>query len=105
MFINIIGYIAYGILVILAITWSIGVRSHLDASNWTIFGGFSFLLSAILIVVLQINFLHSIWIIASIFIITLLIPYVYVYNIPVLKSFITSIANFYAKLLRIGLNK
>ena len=105
MLINILGYITYGILIFLAISWGIGVRKKLDASNWTIFGAFLFLLSAILLFVLKLNLINSIWIIPVIYVIILLIPYIYVYNIPLVKDIITAVATLYANLLRLGLKK
>jgi len=105
MILTIVGYLGYFVLLFLAITWGIGVRKQLDASIWTIFGAFLFFISAVILSFSKINLLHSFWIIAVVYIITLIIPFIYAYNIPILKSFITIFASLYANLIRIGIDK
>ncbi len=105
MLLTILGYIGYFLLLFFAITWGIGVRKKYDASNWTIFGALLFLISAIVFPFTNLNLLHSFWIIIIIYLITIIIPYIYSYNIPILKSFITLCASIYANLIRIGIPK
>ena len=105
MIFTILGYIAYAVLLFFTITWIVGVRTKLDAANWTIFGSLLFLLSAILIPLLKINFLHCLWIIPAIFLTTRIIPYLYTYNVPILKHIVTLFSTLHANLIRIGINK
>lgn len=103
MILDIIGFVGYFLLLFFAITWGIGVRKKLDASNWTIFGALLFLISSIILPVYNLNLLHSFWIIIVVYLITLIIPYIYAYNVPVLKSLITLFASLYANIIRIGI--
>jgi hypothetical protein len=105
MIFTILGYVAYVALLFFAITWTVGVRTKLDAANWTIFGSLLFLLSSILVPLLQINFLHCLWIIPAIFLVTRVVQYLYVYNIPILKHLVTLFSTLYADIIRIGIDK
>lgn len=100
-----IGYLGYTILIFFAVTGIIYIRTKYDAGFWIIFSSLLFIIAAIILPLLKINFLHSLWIVPSIFIITLIIPYIFAYDIPVLKHFIKTAGNIYAGIIRIGLDK
>lgn len=102
---TIIGYIGYIILIYFAVTWIIGVRIKYDACYWTIFGSLLFTVAAIILPLLKINFLHTLWIVPSIFLIIRSIPYLFVHDIPVIKNFIKKSASIYANTIRIGIDK
>lgn len=102
---TIIGYIGYIILIYFAVTWVVGVRTKYDAGYWTIFGSLLFTVAAIILPLLQINFLHTLWIVPSIFLIILIIPYIFLHNIPIIKNLIKKSAGIYANIIRIGIDK
>ena len=88
-----------------AITWSYGVRKKYNASNWTVFGSFLFTLSAIALPISNFSYVNCLWIIPVIFLLTILIPYFYVYKIPIITNIITLLSSLYASLMRIGIDK
>jgi len=102
---TIIGYIGYIILIFFAVTWIIGVRIKYDACYWTIFGSLLFTVASIILPPLKINFLHTFWIVPSIFLIIRTIPYIFLHNIPIIKNFIKKSASIYANIIRIGIDK
>jgi hypothetical protein len=102
---TIIGYIGYTILIFFAVTWIIGVRIKYDACYWTIFGSLLFTVVSIILPLLKINFLHTLWIIPSIFLIIRTIPYIFIHNIPIIKNFIKKSASIYVNIIRIGIDK
>jgi ankyrin repeat protein len=104
---DILGYIGYAILIILAVTWTIGVRVKLGASIFVIVGALFFLSSAIIVGISGVNKLHSWWIVPSGFIFMLLIARVYVFlkfHIPILSRLINLIASIFANIVRIGIS-
>lgn len=105
MLLTIVGYVCYAVLVFFAVTWAIGVRTTYNASYWTICGSLLFAVAAIILPLLKINFLHTLWIVPSIFLIVLAIPYIFLHNIPVIKDSIKTTASIYANMVRIGIDK
>ena len=105
MLLTFIGYIGYITLIFFATTYVIGVRIKYDACYNTIFGSILFTVAAIILPLLKINFLHTLWIVPSIFLIILTIPYIFLHNIPFIKNFIKKSASIYANIIRIGIDK
>lgn len=100
----ILGYISYVILVLLAITWALGVRLRLGLGVHSIIGPLFFTLSAIIIPISGIPFIHSLWLILLGYLIPLLVAYI----LP--KSSFLSIpiiffSSTYAGIIRIGIDK
>jgi hypothetical protein len=102
MLLTFIGYIGYIILIYFAVTWAIGLRTKYDACYWTIFGSLLFTVAATFLPLLKINFLHTLWIVPSIFLTVLTIPYIFIHNIPFIKHFIKKAASIYASIIRIS---
>lgn len=97
---EVLGYVAYGVLVVLALTWSLGVRMKPDLGVHTIAGALSFAVSAILLPLSGANLLHAIWLIALGFAVPVAVMLVFL--IPALYKPIRLVASMYAILLRIG---
>jgi len=60
---EILGYIGFGALVLLAVVWTLGVRVKLDAGIHTIVGALFFVVAAIALGISGNDRLHSLWII------------------------------------------
>jgi len=62
---EIVGYICFSVLVFLAVTWTIGVRTTLHLQTASIFGALFFVVASVVLVVTDANKLHSLWIIPA----------------------------------------
>lgn len=60
---EIVGYIGFTVLVFLAVTWTIGVRTTLHLQTASIFSALVFVVAAVILVATDTNKLHSLWII------------------------------------------
>lgn len=60
---EILGYIAFAVLIFLAVTWTIGVRTQLDAGTHTIVGALFFLVSALALSIYGISKVHALWLV------------------------------------------
>jgi hypothetical protein len=99
---EIVGYIGYAVLVILAIIWTIGVRTQLGAGTHTILGALYFVVSAAIIPVIDIDMLHSLWVIPVGFLFAGIIAPVLV-RIPGVSFVFRFIAGLYSGVIRIGI--
>lgn len=100
-----VGYIAYGILCFLAFFWLVGVRTQLGYGLHIAMGSLFFLSAAITIPVAKIHMVHSIWIILSGFIFTVICTQILAHRIPLFFQIIQIIGSIYAGLIRIGIPK
>lgn len=99
---GILGYIGYAVLVVLAIIWTIGVRTQLGAGIHTILGALYFVVSAIAIPVIGIDMLHSLWVIPVGFIFAGIIAPILV-GIPGVSLIFRIISGIYSGIVRIGI--
>lgn len=100
---EILGYVAYAILAVLAVTWAFGIRVKLGTSAPTIIGSLFFLLSAIIIPVTDTSFIHALWLIPLGYSLSLLTARLMPRS-RLLSSLVVLIASFYASILRIGID-
>lgn len=98
---EVLGYIGHIALVFLAATWTLGVRVHVDAGVHTICGAFFFLVSAIILPLLGVNWVHAIWLVPAGFAFSLLLPLLAVYPRPLFRPF-QVLAGLFATIVRVG---
>ena len=98
---EIIGYIAYAALVVLGVTWTLGVRTELGLNMYTIFGALFFLASAIIVGVSGVSKLHSLWLIPSGFFLPQVFSKIAI-NISPLFHLIKLLSGGFAAIVRIG---
>ena len=101
---EILGYIAYTILVFLSFTWALGVRLKLGVGLHTIIGSLFFTFSAIIIPAIKASFLHAIWLIPVGYLLPLIIAYI-LPRFKILSSPLVFIGSIYAGVLRLGVDK
>lgn len=99
---EILGYIGFGLLVFLALTWVYGVRKELGAGVPTIFGALYFLIAVISIMVTEADKLNTIWIIPLGFILMYLVVMLSTY-LPILYAPIKMSVSIFAGIVRIGI--
>ena len=99
---EIIGYIGYTVLLVLAAIWTVGVRVKLDAGASTILGALFFVIGALTVGLSGADKLHSLWIIPSGFIFAILMSCVGAY-VPLLFSPFRLLARFFANVVRVGI--
>jgi hypothetical protein len=101
---DVLGYVSYGVLCLFALIWTLGVRRRLSAGLPVIIGALTFVVAAILLPVLQLNLLHSLWVIPAIFAtITLIYNPLLSHQVPVLYPLLKTIGSIYARVIRIGI--
>ena len=98
---QILGYIAYAVLVFLAAAWTLGVRVTPNAGAHTICGAIFFLASAIALPISGANWLHAIWLVAAGFALSLVLPLLAVYAPPLFLPF-RALAGVFAGIVRVG---
>lgn len=99
---DVVGYIAFAILIFLAVTWTIGVRTQLDAGTHTIIGALFFLVSVLVLAVSGASKVHAIWLVPAGFIVPFII--VFLGNISHVLLFpFRLIAGPFANIVRIGI--
>jgi len=101
---DILGYIAYIILIFLAFTWALGVRLKLGTGLHTIIGSLFFTLSVVIIPAIKVSFLHAIWLIPVGYLSSLIIAYI-LPRFKVLSRPLVLIGSIYAGVLRLGIDK
>lgn len=99
---EIIGYVGYAILVILAIIWTFGVRTELGAGTHTILGAVYFVMSAVVIAIFELNMLHALWVIPVGFLFSGLIAPILL-NVPIVSFLFRFVAGVFAGIVRIGI--
>lgn len=100
---SILGYILYGVLLLLALSWMWGVRTTPNIQYATVFGSFYFFLLSILFPFLHTNYLHLLWLIPAGFVLQFLSNFVFIRRVPILDWLLRTILNLYASLIRIGI--
>ena len=100
---KILGYIGYAILIIFALSWTLGVRIKLGAGLFTIMGALFYVVAAIFLGVFGINKLHSWWVLPSGFIFVMLCTFILAHRVPLLYSLVKISGSFYAGIIRIGI--
>lgn len=99
---QIVGYIGYAILIFFAVIWTLGVRVKLGVGLFTIMGALFYMVATILLGVLEINKLHSWWLLPSGFFFVKLCVFILANRVPVLCSFVKILGSIYAGIVRIG---
>jgi len=100
---QIVGYIGYAILIFFTLGWTLGVRIKLGVGLPTIMGALFFLFASILLGVLEINKLHSWWLLPFGFIFSLLCNFILLARIPLLSSLVRALGSIYAGIVRFGI--
>lgn len=101
---EIVGYIGYAVLVVLAIIWTIGVRTQLGAGTHTILGALYFAVGAVVIPLLGIDMLHALWVIPVGFLFAGIIAPMFI-GIPGISFVFRLIAGLYSGLIRVGISR
>lgn len=100
---QIIGIIGYVILIFIALTWAVGVRTRLETSREVIFVAFLFMVFAICIPVLGIELIYSWLFIIIAYLSSFAIMAILSNDIPFLLSIINPFVLLYAGLIRLGI--
>ncbi|OOZ42703.1 hypothetical protein [Solemya elarraichensis gill symbiont] len=101
---EIIGYIGYAALVILAIIWAVGVRTQLGAGVHTVLGSLYFVVGAVGIPLLGIDMLHTLWVILVGFLFAGIIAPVLM-GMPGLSWILGLVAGMYSGAVRVGISR
>jgi hypothetical protein len=99
---DILGYVGFAVLVVLAVTWTIGVRVKLDAGANTILGAVFFIVGAGWLSISGADRLHSLWLIPAGFVFAILAAYLSAYS-PMLFGPFRLIASLFAAIIRLGI--
>lgn len=99
---EILGYIAFAVLIFLAITWTIGVRTQLDAGTHTIVGALFFLVSVLILFISGASKVHALWLVPVGFV----VPFAIVFFGNISRVFLVPfrlLAGVFASVVRIGI--
>ena len=99
---DILGYIGFAVLIFLAVTWTFGVRTQLDAGTGTVIGALFFLVSALVLAISGASKIHSLWIVPAGFIIPLIVVFIGNISRLLLLPF-RLVAGAFASIVRIGI--
>lgn len=99
-----LGFIAYIILLIIALGWIIGVRIKLGLINSTILGSLFFTASAIVLPLIKASLIHSLWIIPAGFLVSIVSAYIMPHS-KLFTKVVNLLVNTYAGIIRIGIDK
>jgi len=99
---EIVGYIGYAVLLILAIVWTIGVRTQLGAGTHTILGALFFVVGTVAIPILGIDMLHTLWVIPVGFLFAGIIAPILV-RMPGVSLIFRLVAGIYSGIIRVGI--
>ncbi len=99
---EILGYIGFAALLLLAVTWTIGVRVRLGAGIGVILGALFFVVAAIVLGVSGANKLHSLWIVPTGFLLSIFIGSLGVYA-PAPFQVFRYVAGAFANMVRAGI--
>ena len=102
---QIIGYILYFILLFITFGWVLGVRFKSDVGYHTVLGSIYFVVLCILLPLARINYLHLLWLIPLVYLLTLLNIYIWIYRVPLLTTLFSMICDVYTAILRIGMDQ
>ncbi len=99
---EIVGYIAYASLVLLAIVWTMGVRTGPVAGMHEVLRAIYFVAAAVLIVALDLNMAHSLWVVpVGCFFSRIIAPALI--KIPVVSMPFLFIADVFLRVVRTGM--
>ena len=98
-----LGYAGYLILVILALTWTFGVRVKLAVGIPVIMSAMFFVISSIVLAVAPLSKLHSLWLIPVGYIFNFIVLGIMIARIPILVPFLRFLASCFAGLVRLGI--
>lgn len=99
---ELLGYIGFAVLVFLAVTWTIGVRTRLEAGTHTIFGALFFVVAVVILSATDISNLHSLWIIPVGFALAMFSGLLSVHFPPAFQV-LRFLASSFANIVRIGI--
>lgn len=101
-FLEILGYICYFILLFITFGWMLGIRYKTDIIYPTVLGSIYFLILSIVFPLVEINYLHLLWLMPLVYFMTLLNGYIWAYRIPFVTTLLSLICDTYTTMLRIG---
>jgi len=104
-FLQILGYILYGILIFITFVWMLGVRKKLGILCPTIMGSLYFLILTIIFTLGDINYLHLAWVIPLVYVFILFNDFFFVVRIPIINEVFRFICQLYSGIIRIGINQ
>jgi len=99
---ELLGNTGFIVLLFLAGTWLIGVRTKLDAGTTVIIGALYFLVSTLVLAFSDISKVNSLWLVPSGFVLMLLISLVSAY-LPALALPFRLLAGLFAAIVRVGI--
>lgn len=99
---EIVGYIGFGALVLLAVVWTLGVRVKLDAGAHTVVGALFFVVAAITLGISGNDKLHSLWIIPVGFALPVVVALIGAHT-PFLFGPFRVVAAAFAAVVRVGI--
>lgn len=99
---EIFGYIGFAVLILLAVIWTIGVRTQFDAGTGTVIGALFFVASVFVLAISDTSKIHSLWIIPVGFIIPLIVTLIGTVSHALLFPF-RFVAGIFANIVRIGI--
>jgi len=100
-YIGLIGYILYGILILITVAWMYGVRAKKTLCG-TVLMSLAFL---ILLLVFTFSGINKIWIalgIPAIYATVIVYPFVFAHRVPILANLLLFICSIYTGVLRLG---
>lgn len=101
---DIVGYIGYAALIVLAAVWTLGVRMKLDAGAHTVLGALFFVIGAVVVGISGADKFHSFWVIPAGFIFAVAMAYLAA-HIPLLFGPFRLLASLFANVVRVGIPK
>lgn len=99
---EILGYIAFAVLIFLAVTWTIGVRTQLDAGTHTIVGALFFLVSVLVLSISGASKVHALWLVPVGFVVPFAVVFLGSISRVLLLPF-RLVAGVFANIVRIGI--
>lgn len=99
---NIVGYVGYASLIVLAAIWILGVRLKRDLGIHTVLGALFFVAGATWLTATDTNNLHSLWIIPAGFVFTI-VSSVLAAHVPSLFLPLRFLARMFASIIRVGI--
>ncbi len=100
---EILGYIGFAALLLLAVTWTIGVRVRLGAGIGVILGALFFVVAAIVLGVSGANKLHSLWIVPTGFLLSVYIQGLLPVHAPAVFQVFRYLGSAFANIVRVGI--
>ena len=99
-----LGVIGYAILCFFGVVYSVGIRTKLGTGIWTILTALFFVVSAVLILLLDANLIWSWVFLVAGFIVGYLSSFILAWEVPILAGSLHFIGSLYAGILRVGIS-